>query len=58
MSTRAAYFETEAPSDPLREVAWSLGLDAPLFPWLTLRAHADTFVPLPDVVEVWELQAA
>lgn len=46
--SRAAYFESEgAGEDPLREGALFAGLEAPLLPWLSLRARAHGLMPLP-----------
>lgn len=45
--SRAAYFETAAEGDALREGALFAGVDAPLLPWLALRARAHTLMVLP-----------
>lgn len=45
--TRAAYLESEAPGDTLREGALFAGLEAPLLPWLSLRARAHGLMALP-----------
>ncbi|MBI1947661.1 MAG: hypothetical protein HYS27_18380 [Deltaproteobacteria bacterium] len=47
MWARAAYLETAGQGDPLREGALFTGLDAPLLPWLSLRARAHTLMALP-----------
>lgn len=45
--TRAAYLESEAAGDALREGALFAGLEAPLLPWLALRARAHALMALP-----------
>lgn len=45
--SRAAYLESEGLGEPLREGAVFAGLDAPLLPWLALRARAHALLALP-----------
>ncbi len=45
--SRVAYLESEGTSEPLREGAVFAGLDAPLLPWLALRARANAALTLP-----------
>ncbi len=44
---RISYFETDARQEPVRESGALLGLDVPIFAWLTLQGRAQSIAALP-----------